>query len=257
VSADGSEVDAWVVRPAGFEPGKRYPTILCVHGGPFTQWGSAFFDEFQVYSAAGYVVLYSNPRGSSGYTEAWGRAIRGPLDGGGPGWGTVDFEDVTAVVDTALERFDFIDPDRLGVMGGSYGGFMTSWVVSHSNRFKAAISERAVNHMVSAFGSSDIFWIFQRQFGGPMWDNVDTWLEFSPATYARNIETPLLILHSENDLRCSIEQGEHLFTLLRLMGKEVEMLRFPAEGHELTRSGSPMHRVQRFDAVLDWWARYL
>jgi dipeptidyl aminopeptidase/acylaminoacyl peptidase len=257
VSADGTEVDAWVVRPAGFEPGKRYPTILCVHGGPFTQWGNAFFDEFQVYSAAGYVVLYSNPRGSSGYTEAWGRAIRGPIDGGGTGWGTVDYEDVMAVVDTALERFDFVDPERLGVMGGSYGGFMTSWVVSHTNRFKAAISERAVNQMVSAFGSSDIFWIFERQFGGPMWDNVDTWLEFSPATYAKDIETPLLVLHSENDLRCNIEQGEHLFTLLRLMGKEVEMLRFPAEGHELTRSGSPAHRVQRFEAVLDWWARYL
>jgi len=257
VSADGSEVDAWVVRPLGFEPGKRYPTLLCVHGGPFSQYGTGFFDEFQVYAAAGYVVLYSNPRGSSGYSEAWGRAIRGPLDGSGPGWGTVDYEDVTAVVDTALATFDFVDPDRLGVMGGSYGGFMTTWVVSHTNRFKAALSERAVNHMVSAFGSSDVFWIFQRQFGGSMWDHVDTWLEFSPATYARDIETPLLIVHSENDLRCDIEQGEHLFTLLRLMGKEVEMLRFPAEGHELSRSGSPAHRVQRFEAILDWFGRYL
>ncbi len=257
VSADGTEVDAWLVRPAGFEEGKRYPTLLCIHGGPFTQYGTGFFDEFQVYSAAGYAVLFSNPRGGSGYSEEWGRAIRGPIDGAGPGWGSVDYADVIAAVDTALETWDFLDPERLGVMGGSYGGFMTTWVVSHTNRFKAAISERAVNHMVSAFGSSDLFWIFERQLGGPMYDNVDTWLALSPATYAKDIETPLLIMHSENDLRCNVEQGEHLFTLLRLQGKDVEMLRFPGEGHELSRAGSPMHRVQRFEAVLEWFGRYL
>lgn len=257
VSRDGTEVDAWLVRPAGFEPGTRYPVLLCIHGGPFTQYGTGFFDEFQVYAGAGYAVLFSNPRGGSGYSDAWGRAIRGPIDGSGPGWGTVDYEDVTAVVDTALERFDFLDEDRLGVLGGSYGGFMTTWIVSHTNRFKAAVSERAVNHMVSAFGSSDIFWIFERQFGGPMYDHVDTWLAYSPATYAKEIETPLLILHSEGDLRCNIEQGEHLFTLLRLLGKTVEMLRFPAEGHELSRAGSPLHRVQRFEAILEWLGRYL
>jgi dipeptidyl aminopeptidase/acylaminoacyl peptidase len=257
VSADGAEVDAWLVRPAGFEKGKRYPTLLCIHGGPFTQYGTGFFDEFQVYSAAGYAVLFSNPRGGSGYSEEWGRAICGPIAGAGPGWGSVDYADVTAVVDTALETWDFLDPERLGVMGGSYGGFMTTWIVSHTNRFKAAISERAVNHMVSAFGSSDLFWIFERQLGGPMYDNVDAWLAHSPATYAKNIETPLLIMHSENDLRCNVEQGEHLFTLLRLQGKDVEMLRFPGEGHELSRSGSPVHRVQRFEAILEWFGRYL
>ena len=143
------------------------------------------------------------------------------------------------VVDTALEKFPFLDPERLGVLGGSYGGYMTSWIVGHTKRFKAALSERAVNNLVSAFGSSDLFWVFERQFGGPMWDNVDEWLRMSPATYAREIDTPLLVVHSENDLRCNIEQGEHLFTLLRLLGKEVEMLRFPAESHELSRSGSP------------------
>jgi dipeptidyl aminopeptidase/acylaminoacyl peptidase len=110
---------------------------------------------------------------------------------------------------------------------------------------------------VSAFGSSDVFWIFERQFGGPMWEHVDDWLRMSPATYAREIETPLLVVHSESDLRCNVEQGEHLFTLLRLLGKEVEMLRFPAESHELSRSGSPVHRVQRFEAILEWFGRYL
>src|SRR5438876_11232771 len=116
--------------------------VLCIHGGPFTQWGGGFFDEFQVYAGAGYAVLYANPRGSSGYSEEWGRAIRGPIDGSGAGWGTVDYEDVLGVVDTALERFDFLDPERLGIIGGSYGGFMTSWVVSNEHRFMSAVSER-------------------------------------------------------------------------------------------------------------------
>jgi dipeptidyl aminopeptidase/acylaminoacyl peptidase len=257
VSKDGYEVDAWLVRPAGFEEGKRYPTLLSIHGGPFSQYGPSFFDEFQVYSGAGYAVLFSNPRGGSGYSEAHGRAIRGPVGDAGPGWGTRDYEDVMAVVDTAIERFDLVDPDKLGVIGGSYGGFMTSWIIGHTNRFKAAISERAVNNLVSMFGSSDIFWVFERQFGGPLWDNVDAYLERSPSTYAKNIETPVLVLHSENDLRCSIEQGEHLFNLLRLLGKDVELLRFPAESHELSRSGSPLHRVLRFEAVLEWFGRYI
>jgi dipeptidyl aminopeptidase/acylaminoacyl peptidase len=256
-SSDGTEVDAWLVRPPGFEEGKRYPVLLTVHGGPFTQYGTGFFDEVQVYAAGGYCVLFSNPRGGSGYSEAWGRAIRGPGDGTGPGWGTVDYEDLMGVVDTALERFPFLDAERLGVLGGSYGGYMTSWIIGHTTRFKAALSERAVNHLISAFGSSDVFWIFERQFGGPMWENVDEWLRMSPATYAREIETPVLIVHSENDLRCNVEQGEHLFTLLRLLGKEVELLRFPNESHELSRSGSPVHRVQRFEAILEWFGRYL
>ncbi len=257
VSADDYEVDAWIVRPAGFEPGKRYPAVLTIHGGPFAQYGTGFFDEVQVYAAAGYVVLFSNPRGGSGYSEEHGRAIRGPMNDAGPGWGTRDYEDVMAVVDTALANFDFIDPERLGVIGGSYGGFMTSWIIGHTNRFKAAISERAVNNLVSMFGSSDLFWIFQRQFGGPMWENVDAYLERSPSTYAQQMDTPVLVLHSEQDLRCNIEQGEHLFTLLRLLGKDVEMVRFPAESHELSRGGSPIHRVVRFETILEYFGRYL
>src|SRR5918999_219735 len=164
-SADGSEVDAWIVRPAEFEEGTRYPVLLNIHGGPFTQYGTGFFDEFQVYAGAGYAVVYSNPRGSSGREDDWGRAIRGPGEGLGPGWGTVDYEDLMAVTDAALERFDFCDPERVGVMGGSYGGYMTSWIVGHTNRFKAACSERAVNNMVSMYGSSDIFWAFKGYFG--------------------------------------------------------------------------------------------
>lgn len=255
-SKDGSEVEAWIMKPAGFRVGKRYPVLLNIHGGPFTQYGNSFFDEFQVYAGAGYVVLYSNPRGSSGYSESWGAAINGP-ELGGHGWGTVDFEDLMAVVDTALDRYDFCDPKRLGVMGGSYGGYMTSWIVSHTDRFKAAISERAVNAWPSMNGSSDIGWVFQAQFGTKYHDDPEGWSSFSPITYAKSIRTPLLIMHSENDLRCPIEQAEQLFTILRLLKRDVEFVRFPAESHELTRSGSPLHRVQRFDIVLDWFGRKL
>ena len=256
ISKDGTEVEAWIARPAGFEEGKRYPALLNIHGGPFTQYGNGFFDETQVYAGGGYVVLYANPRGSSGYSEEWGRAIMGPGELG-PGWGTVDYEDLMGVVDTALDQFDFIDGERLGVLGGSYGGYMTSWIVSHTNRFKAAISERAVNNLVSMYGSSDVGWVFKGYHGEFVHDAVDKYLEISPWTYAKEIETPLLILHSEQDLRCNVEQAEVMFTTLRLLGKEVELVRFPGESHELTRAGSPVHRVQRFELVLEWFDRFL
>jgi len=257
VSADGTEVDAWIMRPARFEEGTRYPLLLDIHGGPFTQYSVGFFDEFQVYAGAGYAVVYSNPRGSSGYSEEWGRAICGPGEGLGPGWGTVDYEDVMAVTEEAVRRFDFIDPDRLGVTGGSYGGYMTSWIVGHTNRFKAACSERAVNNMVSMYGSSDVGWVFKGYHGEFVHDDVDTYLQMSPWTYAKQIETPLLILHSENDLRCNIEQAEQLFTTLRLLKRDVELVRFPGESHELSRSGNPVHRVMRFELLLEWFDRYL
>ncbi len=255
-SPDGSEVEAWVVRPAGFEEGRHYPVLLSVHGGPFTQYGNKFFDEFQVFAGAGYAVVYSNPRGSSGYSEAWGRAIRGPADGG-PGWGTVDYEDVMAVVDEALRRFYFCDPERVGVLGGSYGGFMTSWIVGHTDRFKAAISERAVNNFIAEGGSSDIGAWFKAYVGTHWFEDPETYLRISPTTYAGEITTPLLILHSEDDLRCPVVNAEELFVILRLLGREVELVRFPGEGHELSRSGSPQHRVTRFEVILDWFERHL
>jgi dipeptidyl aminopeptidase/acylaminoacyl peptidase len=256
VSKDGSEVEAWIMRPAGFEEGTRYPVLLNIHGGPFTQYASKFFDEFQVLAGAGYVVVYSNPRGSSGYSEEWGRAIRGPGELG-PGWGSVDYEDLLAVTDEALSSFPFCDRDRLGVLGGSYGGFMTSWIVGHTDRFHAACSERAVNNFIAEAGSSDIGIWFKSYTGTHWFEDPETYRKISPSTYAPNVTTPLLILHSEDDLRCPVVNAEELFAILRILGKEVELVRFPAEGHELSRSGKPRHRVQRFEILIDWFDRHL
>jgi dipeptidyl aminopeptidase/acylaminoacyl peptidase len=255
-SADGTEVEAWLMRPQGFEPGCSYPVLLSIHGGPFTQYGNRFFDEFQVYTGAGYAVLYSNPRGSSGYSEEWGRAIRGPVEGG-PGWGTLDYEDLIGVVDETLRRFDFLDPERLGVLGGSYGGFMTSWIVGHTDRFRAACSERSVNNFVLEGGSSDLGALFKAYVGAHWFEAPEAYWQISPSRYATNIQTPLLILHSENDLRCPIGNAEDLFAILRVLGREVELVRFPGESHELTRSGSPVHRVQRFEVILEFFERHL
>lgn len=256
-SEDGTEVEAWIVRPVGLQAGRRYPLLLTIHGGPFTQYGSGFFDEFQVYASAGYAVLFCNPRGSSGYSEEWGRAIRGPAEGVGPGWGTRDYEDVMAVADEAVRRFDFVDADRMGVTGGSYGGYMTAWIVGHTDRFAAACSERSCNNFLLEGGSADIGWMFKGEMGSFWFEDPEAYLKVSPSTYAANITTPLLILHSENDLRCPVGHAEDLFAILRLLKREVELVRFPGESHELSRSGSPMHRVQRFEIILDWFDRHL
>ncbi len=247
---DGVAIDAWVMLPPGANAGRaaRLPGLLNIHGGPHAQYGYGFFDEFQVYAAAGYAVIYANPRGSQGYGEAFTRAVVGD-------WGGGDVADVLAGLDAALARFPAIDPARLGVMGGSYGGFMTSWIVGHSTRFRAACSERAVNSQPSMFGTSDIGHVFNAvEIGGPMpWEDMARYLERSPLTYARDITTPLLIIHSEDDLRCPIEQAEQLFVALKVLGREVVFVRFAGENHELSRSGKPRHRLERFRIILDWF----
>ncbi len=248
----GMTVDAWIMKPAGFEPGKRYPLLLNVHGGPHAQYGYPFLDEFQVQAGAGYAVLYTNPRGSQGYGEAFTRAVVGD-------WGGGDAADVQAGLDEALRRYDWIDPGRLGLLGGSYGGFMTSWIVGHSTRFRAACSERAVNSHVTMFGSSDIGHLFNVGELGDIrpWDNMAKYLERSPLTYAKDITTPLLIIHSEDDLRCPIGEGEQLFMALKTLRRDVVFVRFPDENHELSRSGKPRHRLERFRIILDWFAKYV
>ncbi len=240
---DAYPVHGWVVKPAGRGP---FPVLLMIHGGPFTQFGYRLFDEAQVYAGAGYAVVMGNPRGSSGYGEAHGRAI--VFD-----YGNHDSADLLALLDAALTDPD-LDGDRVGVLGGSYGGFMTSWLVAHTGRFRAAISERAVNAFDSFEGSSDIGAKFLELYVGTDAEQVRAQ---SPLTYADKIDTPMLLIHSEDDWRCPLEQAQRLFVKLKRRRIEVEMLVFPGEGHELSRSGLPSHRLARFEAILEWWDRHL
>jgi len=256
-STDGTvELDAWFLRPEGLEDGDRCPLMLNVHGGPFAQYGNRFFDEVQMQARAGFAVLWCNPRGGSGREESFGRAISGPSLGG-TGWGTVDFDDVMAVLDHALDEHAFLDPERVGIIGGSYGGYMTTWAVSHSNRFTAACSERAANNLLSLEYASDAAGAFRTWFGVSHLDDPEAYLRHSPISYVRDIETPLLIMHAEGDLRCPVEQADQLFVAMRMLEKDVEMVRFTGESHELSRSGTPAHRRQRMEAILEFFGRHL
>ena len=257
--SDGHEVDAWIFHPKDFDPTKTYPTLLNIHGGPFTQYGNSFMDEFQMQTEAGYVVLCSNPRGGSGRDNDWATSILGPKHHHpGTGWGGADYEDCMAVVDAALDQFDFIDPDRLGVLGGSYGGFMTSWIVTHTDRFAAACSERAVNNLVSLEYNSDIAGLFSAEIGVRFVDDPDEFMQMSPITYVKDLNTPLLIIHSEEDLRCPVDQATQFFVACQLLGKEdVEYYLFPGETHELSRSGTPIHRKQRAEIIHEFFDKHL
>ncbi|MEO8266721.1 MAG: S9 family peptidase [Ilumatobacteraceae bacterium] len=258
---DGSaEIDAWIMLPAGFDASSRYPVLLNVHGGPHAQYGETFFDEAQVQAAAGFVVIMSNPRGGSGREQSWGQAILGPKHhvAPGAGWGTIDVDDVMAVLDATLQRYPFCDELRVGMIGGSYGGFMATWLAGcHGDRFKAICSERAVNNMLTEEFTSDIATIFQVEVGPSVIDAPEEYVRFSPIQFVRDIDVPILIIHSEQDYRCPISQAEELFVAMRLLRKDVTFYRFPGEGHELSRSGSPLHRRQRAEIILDFFAQHL
>lgn len=242
---DGYPVHGWVVRPAGEGP---HPVVLMIHGGPFSQYGWALFDEAQVYAGAGYAVVMGNPRGSSGYGEAHARAVVGDV-------GRVSATDLLALLDTALEADPSLDRHRVGVMGGSHGGYMVTWLAAHhGDRFRAAITERALTAIDSFTGSSDIGWFFAEGVYG---SDPARQAAQSPLTYVERIRLPMLIIHSEQDWRCPLEQAQRLFVALRRRKVAAELLIFPGEGHELSRSGRPSHRMARFEAILDWWSRHL
>ena len=241
---DGYPVHGWIVRPPGPGP---HPVLLMIHGGPFTQYGWRLSDEAQVYAGAGYAVIMGNPRGSSGYGQEHGTSIIGDA-------ATAAAADVLALLDAGIAADD-LDDSRVGVLGGSYGGYMTTWLAArHGDRFRAAVSERAVNAIDSFHGSSDIGWAFAAALWGA---DPSGWAAQNPLAYADQIAIPMLIIHSEHDWRCPVEQAQRLFVALRLRGAPAEMLLFPGEGHELSRSGRPSHRLARFEAILDWWSRHL
>ena len=253
ITRDGHDVVYWVMLPASDEgeTPPMVPALVNIHGGPHAQYGDRFFDEFLVYAGAGYAVVYANPRGSMGSTEAFSRAVTGD-------WGGGDAADILAVVDDALSRYPLIDPSRLGIMGGSYGGYLTSSIVTQTDRFVAACSERALNSFASFAGTSDIgFWFSTGELGTSPFDDADTAARHSPLTYASRITTPMLIIHSEQDLRCPIEQAEQLHVALLLAGKVSRFVRFANADHELSRTGRPRQRLERFRHILDWFEPYL
>jgi dipeptidyl aminopeptidase/acylaminoacyl peptidase len=252
VENDGVEIDAWAVLPPGDGP---VPLLLNIHGGPATQYGFGFFDEFQIYAAAGYGVIACNPRGSSGRGRDY---MRVPVEC----WveeRPPDLEDILAVAEGALERFPRLDRERMGIMGGSYGGLMTGRILPLDHRFRSAVPERGLYSFTSFAGTSDIGLRFPRMYLGTErhFENWEALWQASPLSRAHQITTPCLIIHSEQDHRCPIEQGEQLFAVLLANGVEAEMLRFPGESHELSRSGKPRHRRERFEAILDWHERHL
>ena len=248
-SLDGT-VQGWLMKPVGWREDRKYPLILSIHGGPHGMYGYAFNPTFQVYAARGYAVLYLNPRGSTGYGQKFS-------DGTINEWGGGDYRDLMAGVDEALRRYTWIDAGRMGVTGGSYGGFMTNWIVGHTDRFKAAVTLRSVSNFISDDGTRDGAYGHSPDFGGDIFQKMDLYWDRSPLKYARNVKTPTLILHSDNDYRVPIEQGEQWFRALKHFGVTTEIVFFPRENHNLTRSGEPKHLVESMNWQLYWFDRFL
>jgi len=249
-STDDWDVDGFFVKPIGWQAGRKYPLILSIHGGPAGQYGVDWYHEFQVYAAKGYAVLFTNPRGSTGYGQKFERGIVNE-------WGGKDYLDVMNGLDAALRRYPWIDQDRMGVTGGSYGGFMTNWIVGHTDRFKAAVTLRSLSNFISDDGTRDGAYGHSPDFGGDIFQRYELYWDRSPLKYARNVKTPTLILHSDNDYRVPIEQGEQWFRALRHFGVTAEIVFFPRENHNLTRTGEPKHLVESLNWQLYWFDRFL
>ena len=249
-STDGWDIDGFLVKPIGWEAGKKYPLVLSVHGGPAGQYGVDWYHEFQVYAAKGWAVFFCNPRGSTGYGQKFERGIVN-------NWGGMDYQDIMAGVDAAIRQNPWIDTDRMGVTGGSYGGFMTNWIVGHTTRFKAAVTLRSVSNFISDDGTRDGAYGHEDDFEGFLFDHFDQYWNASPLKYAKNVKTPTLVLHSDNDYRVPIEQGEQWFRALRHYGVNAEFVIFPRENHNLTRTGEPKHLVESLNWQCWWFEKYL
>jgi dipeptidyl aminopeptidase/acylaminoacyl peptidase len=251
VAPDGVEIQGWVIKPPGFDPAGSYPLVVEIHGGPHSMWGPStrsMWHEWQCLAAQGYVVFWCNPRGSDGYGYAFRDAIHSR-------WGEMDMPDILAGVDHLVAQ-GYIDTDRMAVTGGSYGGFMTTWIVGHDQRFAAAATQRGVYHLTSFFGTTDIPELIEGEFDAQPWEAYERLWQRSPLAAVKEIQTPLLILHSERDYRVPIPDAEQLYLMLRWLGREVAFVRYPREGHELSRSGEPRHRVDRLTRIVEWFNRY-
>ncbi len=250
VTNDGSILEGWILKPVDFDPLKKYPSILDIHGGPKTVYGEVFFHEMQLWANEGYVVLYTNPRGSDGRGNTFAD-IRGR-------YGTIDYEDLMNFVDESIKRFSFIDEQRMGVTGGSYGGYMTNWIIGQTDRFRAAVSQRSIANWISKFGTTDIgyFFVPDQHLGTP-WSNFEKLWWHSPMKYANCVKTPTLFIHSDEDYRCWLAEAIQMFTSLKYHGVDSKLVIFKGENHELSRSGKPKHRLRRLKEITDWFNKYL
>jgi dipeptidyl aminopeptidase/acylaminoacyl peptidase len=249
-SFDGRRIQAWVQRPPDFEAGKKFPLILDIHGGPHSAYGYIFDHEFQWMAAKGYVVLYPNPRGSTSYGQEFGNIIQYHYPGD-------DYKDLMAGVDELVAR-GWVDPRKLGVTGGSGGGVLTNWTIGHTDRFKAAVSQRSIADWTGFWYTTDFTMFTPFWFHGAPWEQEADFKERSPITYIQNVHTPLMLIEGESDLRTPpAGGGEQMFRALKYLQRPVVMVRFPGETHELSRSGKPIHRVERLQHVVAWFAKYL
>jgi dipeptidyl aminopeptidase/acylaminoacyl peptidase len=246
---DGLKIEGWLLKPDGFDASRKHPLVMEVHGGPHGQYGWAFFHEFQILAGKGLLVFYVNPRGSDGYGEQFKKAVVRD-------WGGKDYVDLMTALDQLIAR-GFVDEKRMGIAGGSYGGFMTNWVIGQTDRFAAAVTMRCISNLVSEFAQHDIVIWGELEMGPRPWPDSEELWKRSPIRYVNNIETPLLISHGEMDLRCAISQAEEMFGALRLLGKTVEMVRYPGESHDLSRGGRPDRRVERLNRIGGWFERHL
>ncbi|KKK34905.1 hypothetical protein WN59_04425 [Salinicoccus sediminis] len=249
-SGDGTEVHGWFMKPANFDEDGKYPVVTNIHGGPHAFYANTFFHEMQVLSSLGYGVLFVNPRGSHSYSQEFVDAVRG-------NYGGIDYEDIMAGVDCITGKYSWIDRENLGVTGGSYGGFMTNWIVGHTDRFKAAVTQRSICNWVSFRGVSDIGYYFSDWQIKAEFSDIDAMWHHSPIKYVDDIKTPLLILHSERDFRCPMEQAEQLYIALKYQKKETRFVRFPDADHNLSRTGKPNLRVERLNHLTEWFKEYL
>jgi dipeptidyl aminopeptidase/acylaminoacyl peptidase len=246
-SFDGTFVEGWLLKPFGWSPDRKYPMILSIHGGPHGMYGYAFNPTLQAYAMDGYAVLYLNPRGSNGYGQKFS-------DGTLNEWGGGDYRDLMAGVDDAIKRYPWIDPNRLGVTGGSYGGFMTNWIITQTPRFKAAVSVASVSNLISFYSTSLYQDLIHAEFGGFPWDNYDLLWQWSPLRYARQAQTPTMFIHGESDNDVHITQAEEMYMALKRRGVETVLVRYPREGHGLRE---PRHRVDALERTLAWFDRFL
>lgn len=245
-ATDGWDEYGWVMKPAGFVEGRKYPAFLEIHGGPHSMFGYGFFFEFQLLASRGYGVIYTNPRGGSGFGQIFEAAVCGD-------YGGMDYDDLMTWTDAAIKHTGWIDEKKLAVGGGSYGGYMTNWIVGHTGRFAAAVTMRSISNWTSFHGVSDIGYTFaDRELQCDPLRDIEKMWKFSPIAYVHNVTTPLMVIHSENDQRCPIEQGEQFYTAIKKLKKEVEMVRFPGSNHELSRGGKPTLRVARLNHIVRW-----